>query len=157
HQTWTPEEIKLALDLMGVPKERRPAPDTACDAETCRMLLDANRERLQALKAEVLDPSDESERLEAMLGVPHDQSKEANLYRRYEAESWRKYMALTKALDLTVRKGEPPPAPPRPDLTKDLHKDTIMTRAPVAPIASIPPVASAPSFAPAPALPAAAP
>jgi hypothetical protein len=114
HGAWTPEEVALALDLMGVPKGRRPALEASCDAATCRSLLDANRERLQALKAEVLDPSDESERLEAMLGVPHDQSKEANLYRRYEAESWRRYMALTKALDLHVRKGDAPPAPPRP-------------------------------------------
>src|SRR5262249_60890910 len=28
HQAWTPEEIKLALDLMVVPLAGRPAPDT---------------------------------------------------------------------------------------------------------------------------------
>jgi hypothetical protein len=154
HGAWTPGEIALALDLMGVPKGRRPSPDAVCDTETCRLLLNANRERLQALKAEVLDPSDESERLEAMLGVPHDQSREAQLYRRYEAEHWRKYMALTKALDLNVRKGEPPPAPPRPK--RDWFEGMIVTRKPVTPEVSVaPPTMVAPS-APAPTPPPAA-
>jgi hypothetical protein len=154
HQAWTPEEVRLALDLMGVPTNERPAPDAVCDAETCRSLLDANRERPEALKAEVLDPSDESERLEAMLGVPHDQSREAQLYRRYEAESWRKYMALTKALDLRVRKGEPQP---RQDLAKGMYQGAVMQREPVAPTVSVVPPMMVVSPAPAPATTSAAP
>src|SRR5262245_45504762 len=157
HGAWTPEEITQALDLMGIPKNERPAPDAACDGETCRSLLDLHRERLQALKAEVLDPSDESERLEAMLGVPHDQSKEANLYRRYEAENWRKYMALTKQLNLRVRKGDTPPPPPREEVRRELFRAPAAPIAPIMPAASVPPVTSVPQIAPAPAPPSAAP
>jgi hypothetical protein len=157
HGAWTSEEVGMALDLMGIPKSERPAPDAACEVETCRLFLDIHRERLQVLKAEVLDPADESERLEALLGVPHDQSKEANLFRRYEAENWRKYMALSKALDLRVRKGEPPPPPPRQEVPRELFKAPV---APVVPVVSVPPVTSVPRVptpTPAPAPPTAAP
>jgi hypothetical protein len=153
HGTWTPEEIALALDLMGMPRSGRPGHDAVCDAETCRLLLDGQRERLMALKTDVLDPTDESERLEAMLGVPHDQSKEANLYRRYEAEHWRKYMALTKQLDLHVRKGNPP-EPPVDHTRAQARVPAPMPVAPVAPIPSVRPVPSVPAVASVPSVPA---
>ena len=127
--TWSPDEKQLFLDLLGVPPIVRRYDDDIDDIEICDQILVEERARLEALKADVLDPEDESARLEALIGVPHDDSREARLLRRYESENWRKYEKLSEKLGMNVRDGEraprpvvdqaaptaaPPPRPPMP-------------------------------------------
>ncbi len=113
-RSWTNEQKQLAFDLLGVPRIERQAYDDISDIDDCIAVLADERERLEALKADVLDPEDESARLEAQIGVPHDDSREARLYRRYESESWRKYEKLSDKLKMRVRRGDPPPKPQPP-------------------------------------------
>jgi hypothetical protein len=140
--TWTDEESKLALDLLGVPPAERPPDGVVFDFESCQFLVNEQTARLRELKAEVLEPSEESERLEALLGVPHDQSKEAQLYRRYEAEHWRKYMGLAKQLRLRVPEGE------APDTPRVIFEGLPATHRPPLPQAAPAPVGVAPASRP---------
>ncbi len=114
HQ-WTSAQRDLAFDLNGVPKmERLPDPRFAWEDHVTLVTLEI--ERLRRLKSEGLDEMDARERFEAEVGIPHDQSKEAQLYRRYEKENWSKYEKLVKQLLIQPTPGGPPPAPsPIPD------------------------------------------
>jgi hypothetical protein len=63
------DEMSLLLDLLGAPKVGREL-EQGIDPNVYRELVLRERGRLLTWKAEVLDPSDADERLEAELGVP---------------------------------------------------------------------------------------
>jgi hypothetical protein len=109
--TWTKEEESLAFDLVGAPQLERRREDEPFVAEETLAAVESEIARLQSLKDDVLDPTDADERLEAELGVPHDQSDAARLYRRYEAQNERKYMKLSKEAQLEVQRGQAPEMP----------------------------------------------
>jgi hypothetical protein len=108
---WTKEEESLAFDLVGAPALERRRDDEPFIAEETLSAVESEIARLQNLKDNVLDPTDADERLEAELGVPHDQSDAARLYRRYEAQNERKYLKLSKEAHLEVRRGQAPDMP----------------------------------------------
>jgi hypothetical protein len=101
------EEMSLLLDLLGAPKIGRDS-DQGFDPHAYRELILRERGRLLAWKAEVLDPVDEVERLEAELGVPHDQSREAQLYRRYERENQSKHYKICSSIGHEGQAGRGP-------------------------------------------------
>jgi hypothetical protein len=149
--TWTEEEESLAFDLLGVPKLERRREDEPFVAEETLAAVESEIERLRALRDEVLDPTDAAERLEAELGVPHDQSDAARLYRRYEAENERKYLKLSKEAHLEVQRGQAPDMPQSMKLKskpKTNHYEGALTSAKYGRESTTPPVGTKAPAAP---------
>jgi len=85
---WNEPQLRLALDLLGVPAELREGP-TPLDGDR-PALIRAQVAHLTALLAEALDALDEHDRSAAEIGLGRDFDKAIALNRRYEAACFRR-------------------------------------------------------------------
>jgi len=113
---WDGPQKRLALDLLGTPKEFREGP-TPLDGDRRALLRDQLAE-LDALKAGSLDELDEHDRADAEIGLGAAVDKAIELSRRYEAACVRRlHRALNqlrsgrKTAHSAPQRSAPAPAP----------------------------------------------
>jgi hypothetical protein len=85
--TWTAAQKSLAFDLLGIPTDLRPRPESLPDDP--RALVASEVERLERYQLEALETLDELERASAELGLSGTPSRPELLLRRYEAASFK--------------------------------------------------------------------
>ncbi len=85
---WDAPQQRLALDLLGTPKELREGP-SPIDGDRPALIRQQLAE-LETLKAEALEELDERERADAEIGLGVDTDQAIALARRYEAACFRR-------------------------------------------------------------------
>ncbi len=93
---WDEAQTRLALDLLGLPKELRDGP-TPLEGDRPALIRETVG-RLEALQAGALDELDEQERADAEVGLGRDTDKAIALARRYEAACVRRLQWAQKQL-----------------------------------------------------------
>jgi len=106
---WDEAQTRLALDMLGIPKELRDGP-TPLDGDRSA-LIQAQVGPLEALRADALDELDEHDRAAAAVGLGRDTDKALALVRRYEAASLRRMQWAQKQLMAARAAAAPAPAP----------------------------------------------
>src|SRR6185312_10065419 len=84
---WNEDQIRLALDLLGVAPELRQGSERVSDDDASAQVALAEREaaRLRKEQADVLDDLDESDRAMTEAGMPIGEDATSARLRRYEA------------------------------------------------------------------------
>ncbi len=132
---WDEAQKRLALDLLGTPKELRDGP-TPLDGDR-PALIRAQVQRLATLAAEALDALDEQERSDAEIGLGPDTDKALALARRYEAAivrrmNWAQAQLNKKGRQVSAagpRAPEPEPEPePESAAVAEARADAEMDR-----------------------------
>ena len=98
---WTDAQKKLALDLLGTPKEFREVPGLL-DGDRCALVAEQIAQ-LDAWQAGPMADLDDLDRAHAEVGLGRDLDKPLNLVRRYEAACVRRMEKALKAFDRKQR------------------------------------------------------
>ncbi len=109
---WDEAQTRLALDLLGTPKELRDGP-TRLDGDRPALI----REQVSALQkvtVGALDELDAHERADAQVGLGRDTDKAIALARRYEAACVRRMQWAQKQLPASRSAPSPVPVAPAP-------------------------------------------
>lgn len=153
--TWDDPQRRLALDLLGTPKELRdaPSPITAqCeDSDAARLALArAEVARLEARKADALDELEARERSFAEVGFRPNFSRAMLQVRRHEAASVRRMNWAHAELRKAQRQGSPAAAPAPVVEDSDLAFEFEDMPEPPASIVNLPPLSQPFPTSPAP-------
>jgi len=110
---WDEAQTRMAMDMLGVPKELRDGP-TPLDGDPSALIRE-QLGRLEAVKAGALDALDDHERADAEVGLGRDTDKAIALTRRYEAACVRRMQWAQKQLQAGRAAPQPIEAAPAPE------------------------------------------